>query len=88
MAGSAVITGATIFVPLNELIDLDEEKAKLTKDAKKLEQEIARIDKKLNNQGFLSKAPEAVVAEQRTKRSDFEDQLTSTKQRLEQLQRA
>lgn len=88
MAGSAVITGATIFVPLNELIDLDEEKAKLTKDAKKLEQEIARIDKKLNNQGFLSKAPEAVVAEQRTKRSDFEDQLTSTKQRLEQLQQA
>ncbi|UVH22690.1 valine--tRNA ligase [Lacticaseibacillus paracasei] len=88
MAGSTVITGATIFVPLNELVDLDEERAKLTKDAKKLQQEIDRIDKKLNNQGFLAKAPEAVVEEQRTKRSNFADQLNSTQQRLAQLQQA
>ncbi|MDN5958447.1 MAG: valine--tRNA ligase, partial [Lacticaseibacillus paracasei] len=88
MAGSTVITGATIFVPLNELVDLDEERAKLTKDAKKLQQEIDRIDKKLNNQGFLAKAPEAVVEEQRPKRSNFADQLNSTQQRLAQLQQA
>ncbi|MFD1393016.1 valine--tRNA ligase [Lacticaseibacillus jixianensis] len=85
LAASAVTTGATIYVPLKELIDLDEEIAKLQKDAKKLEQEITRADKKLSNQGFLAKAPAAVVAEQKSKLADFQTKLTATNARIKEL---
>lgn len=88
MAASAVISGATVYVPLAELIDLDAEIAKLTKEAGKLEQEISRIDKKLGNQGFMAKAPEAVVAEQREKKADYEAKLSATTDRIAQLKAA
>jgi len=88
MAASAVISGATVYVPLAELIDLDAEITKLTKEAGKLEQEISRIDKKLGNQGFMAKAPEAVVAEQREKKADYEAKLSATTDRIAQLKAA
>jgi len=88
MAASAVISGAVVYVPLAELIDLDAEIEKLTKEQAKLNQEIERIDKKLNNQGFVAKAPAAVVEEQKTKRADYSEQLTATTARIAQLQAA
>ena len=71
-AGSAqaVIDEATIVLPLAGVIDLDQERARLTKDLEKLDGEIAKIDKKLSNEQFLAKAPEEVVDEQRERRSD------------------
>ncbi|MFD1484072.1 valine--tRNA ligase [Lacticaseibacillus baoqingensis] len=88
LAASAVINGATIYVPLAELIDLDEEIAKLTKDAKKLEQEITRFNKKLGNAGFLAKAPAAVVDEQKQKLADAQAKLDATNARIQELQAA
>jgi len=88
MAASAVISGAVVYVPLAELIDLDAEIEKLTKESAKLNQEIERIDKKLNNQGFVAKAPAAVVEEQKTKRADYSEQLTATTARIAQLRAA
>ena len=81
LAASAVINGATIYVPLAELIDLDDEIAKLTKAEKKLDQEIARFEKKLGNQGFLAQAPAEVIDEQKAK-------LAGTQDRIKELQAA
>ncbi len=68
-AGSAqVIVGeATYCIPLAGIIDLAAEKARLTKDAGKLEAEISKVEKKLSNPGFLAKAPEEVVAGEKEK---------------------
>ncbi|WP_461223705.1 valine--tRNA ligase [Lacticaseibacillus suihuaensis] len=88
LAASAVISGATVYVPLTELIDLDEEIAKLQKEAGKLTQEITRVTKKLGNPGFLAKAPAAVVDEQKAKQADFEAKLAATNARIAELQAA
>ncbi len=66
-----VIDEATIILPIAEAIDIDQEKARLTKEIGKLDSEISKYDKKLSNQGFLSKAPSAVVEEQTERRDDM-----------------
>jgi len=73
MAGavSVVVSGATVYLPMDSLIDSEKEKARLTKEKKRLEQEIARIDGKLSNEGFMSKAPENLIATEREKRENF-----------------
>jgi valyl-tRNA synthetase len=87
-AASAVMAGATVYVPLAELIDFDAEIAKLEKNLKKLDGEISRIDKKLGNQGFLSKAPEAVIDEQKQKRASFVSEQTAAQERIAELKDA
>ncbi|WP_179395242.1 valine--tRNA ligase [Lacticaseibacillus absianus] len=88
LAATAVISGATVYVPLAELIDLADEIAKLEKEATKLQGEIGRLDKKLGNAGFLAKAPAAVVAEQQAKQADFAAKLAATTARIAELQAA
>jgi len=61
---STVLDEATVVLPMSGVIDVDAEKARLDKEIKKLDPEIMKYEKKLSNQGFLAKAPEAVVAEQ------------------------
>lgn len=85
LAKNAVVKGAQVFVPLEELVDLGEEIEKLQRDQAKLKAEIARIDKKLGNAGFVSKAPAAVVDEQKTKRADYESQLEAVDARIADL---
>jgi len=68
---SVVVSGATIYLPMDSLVDAEKEKARLTKEMKKLEQEIARIDGKLANEGFMAKAPESLIAAEREKRENF-----------------
>ncbi|WP_125766592.1 valine--tRNA ligase [Lapidilactobacillus wuchangensis] len=85
LAMSNVITDAEIFVPLAELIDLDQEIKRLTKEDARLAQEISRIDHKLSNQGFVAKAPAAVVDEQRTKRADYVSQQQAVQARIAEL---
>jgi valyl-tRNA synthetase len=59
----SVIDEATIALPIADVIDIDQEQARLTKDIAKQAGEIMKIEKKLGNPGFLAKAPEAVVTE-------------------------
>ncbi|MFC1674087.1 class I tRNA ligase family protein, partial [Pseudomonadota bacterium] len=61
---SVVLDEATLVLPMAGIIDVDAEKARLDKEIKKLDPEIMKYEKKLSNQGFLAKAPPAVVAEQ------------------------
>lgn len=85
LAMSAVITGAEVYVPLAELIDINEEVARLQKEADKWQAEVTRADKKLGNERFVANAPEKVVAEQRDKRADYVKKLDATQARIAEL---
>jgi valyl-tRNA synthetase len=87
-AASAVMAGATVYVPLAELIDFDAEIAKLNKTIGKLEGELTRIDKKLGNQGFIAKAPASVIDEQKAKRAEYSTQMQAAKDRIAELESA
>ncbi|MFN3687973.1 valine--tRNA ligase [Salinarimonas sp.] len=63
-----IVRGETAALPLEGVVDLDAERARLTKETGKLEAEIAKIDAKLGNADFLARAPEEVVEEQRDRR--------------------
>ena len=65
MLGEAVVA-----LPLGDVIDFAKERARLEKDLKKAQDEIARFDAKLSNEQFVSKAPEEVLTEQREKRAE------------------
>ncbi len=64
---SQVIDGAELFVPLGELVDIEKEIARLGKELENIEGEIKRASGKLSNNGFLEKAPKALVDAERTK---------------------
>ena len=72
-------------VPLAGLIDVDAERARLGKEVERKTQELERIEKKLSNEGFVAKAPEAVVAKERDKAKDVEATLATLKIQLESL---
>ena len=84
-AVQAVLGEATLALPLADVIDVDAEKARLTKDIGKAEGEIKKISGKLGNQGFLDKAPEAVIEENKVRLAEEEarrDKLQSALARL------
>lgn len=85
LAMTSVITGAEVYLPLADLIDLNEEISRLQKEAKKLESEVTRGEKKLGNEKFVANAPEAVVAKEKGKLANYKQQLAATESRIEEL---
>lgn len=85
LAKTAVIPGAQIFVPLTELVNVDDELKKMEKEEKRLEEEVQRAEKKLANQGFVAHAPEAVVNKEKEKKADYESQLAGVRERMERI---
>jgi valyl-tRNA synthetase len=85
--GSAqfVIGEAVAALPLGDVIDLDKERARLAKEIKKAEDEIARIDGKLSNAAFVAKAPAEVIDEQKEKRAEYEAVAARLKEALGRL---
>ena len=79
---SAVIEGIEIYIPLDELVDFEAEYERLQKEKTRLEGEVKRVRGKLSNEGFVSKAPEKVVNEEREKQAKYEDMLEKVKERL------
>jgi len=65
-----VVGNTTAAIPLAGIIDFAKERARLEKELKKAQDEIARFDAKLSNEQFVSRAPEEVLTEQREKRAD------------------
>lgn len=82
---SVVTRGAEMFMPLLDLVDLEKELERLNKEKNKLEKEIERVEKKLANEKFVSKAPEAVVDEEKAKGEKYKEMLKSVLERLESL---
>ncbi|MFJ7727121.1 valine--tRNA ligase [Neobacillus sp. NPDC097160] len=84
-AMTAVITGLEIILPLEGLINIDEEIARLEKEYEKLNKEVDRVQKKLSNEGFMKKAPESVVAEERAKEQDYLEKRNIVEARIKEL---
>ena len=82
---SVVIRGGELFMPLLDLVDREKELERLNKEKDKLQGEIDRVEKKLNNQSFVSKAPEAVVAEEKAKGEKYRVMLEAVLTRIESL---
>jgi len=84
-AVQTVVGEATIALPLAGVIDLDAERARLTKERDKAEKEIAKINAKLGNEQFVSKAPEEVIEEQRERLAEAEALVAKFTAALERL---
>ncbi|MEK3934040.1 valine--tRNA ligase [Sporosarcina sp. FSL W7-1349] len=82
---SAVVTGAELFLPLEGLLDIEEELARLTKELAKWDSEVKRVQGKLSNERFMSKAPEKVVAEERAKEKDYLEKYAAVERRMQEL---
>jgi valyl-tRNA synthetase len=85
-AVSVVIDGVKIFIPLDELVDFSKELDRLTKEKDKLEGEIKRVNGKLSNQGFLAKAPESLINEEKAKKDKFEEMMNSVLERIANIE--
>ena len=81
-----VLPNCTLFIPMGELVDLEKEKERLEKELERVTGEIRRADGKLNNQGFLSKAPKSLVDSEREKLNKFCDLREKLLSQLKDLQ--
>lgn len=63
---------ANLYIPFAELVNIDEERARLTKELDKAKNELARVKGKLANEGFVSKAPAALIEAERGKLTKYE----------------
>ncbi|MEC5422035.1 valine--tRNA ligase [Virgibacillus sp. C22-A2] len=84
-AMSAVITGSELFLPLEGLIDFDKEIERLEKELAKWTKEVERVQNKLANEGFIKKAPQEVVEEEKQKEQDYREKQSKVKVRLNEL---
>ena len=82
---SAVTSLAEIYIPLEDLVDYNAEYDRLSKEKKRLEGEVKRVESKLSNQGFISKSPEKVVNEEREKMAKYKDMLEKVSARFEMV---
>ena len=84
-AVSVVIANANIYIPFAELVDISQEIERLEKEEKRLDGELARVNGMLNNEKFMSKAPEAKIAEEREKLTKYTQMKEQVVERLAQL---
>ena len=82
---SAVVTGAEIFLPLEGLINVEEEIQRLEKELKKWESEVKLVRGKLSNEGFVNNAPEKVVEAERQKEIDYVAKYEAVERQIEEL---
>ena len=80
-----VIGGIEMYLPLAGMVDLQEEKTRLKSELAKATQEISRVEKLLGNQGFVNKAPAAVVQKERDKLATYREQKAKLQDRLSSL---
>ena len=84
-AMSIILSDIEVYIPLKGLIDIEEERARLNAEVTRLEAEVARGEKMLSNPGFVNKAPEAKVNEEKEKLANYKEMLNLAKERLVKL---
>ena len=84
-AVSVVIPNAVVYIPLEKLVDMAKERERLEKEKAKLAKELARSNGMLNNEKFLSKAPQAKVDEEKAKLEKYKQMMEDVENRLAQL---
>ena len=83
---TAVVGATEIYLPLGDMIDFQEEHARLAKEIGKVQEELARIEKKLSNPEFLAKAKEQVIQKEREKAGQYEEKRRTLNLSLERIQ--
>ena len=86
-AVSIVVPDAVAYVPLEELIDFAQEIERLTKEEEKLKKELARVNGMLNNEKFMSKAPQAKIEEEKAKLEKYQQMMAQVQERLTGLKK-
>lgn len=84
---TTAVTGGLVILPLEGLIDMDKEIERLEKELKKWASELDRVNKKLSNEKFVSKAPEKIINEEKEKQALYTEKYESVQARLNQLNR-
>ena len=84
-AVSIVVDELKVFIPFEELVDIEEERKRLEGEKAKLEAEVLRGEKMLSNPGFVNKAPEAKVNEEKAKLENYKQMLQNVQERLKSL---
>ena len=84
-AVSIVIDGAKLYLPLEELVDIDKELERLTKEKQKIESELKRANGKLKNQGFVAKAPAKLIEEEKAKTVKYTQMLEKINESIDKL---
>lgn len=84
-AMAAVVTGIEVYLPLAGLIDVEKETQRLSKELAAMEKDLQRAGGKLNNVGFLAKAPEDVIAKERAKYEELSGKIEAVKKRMAYL---
>ncbi len=84
-AVSTMIPNAAIYIPFDELVDIEKEIERLTKEQEKLTKELARVNGMLSNPNFVNKAPESKLNEEKEKQAKYEQMMKQVTERLEQL---
>ncbi|WP_168398912.1 valine--tRNA ligase [Acinetobacter indicus] len=85
LSSSSVVGHVSVFVPMKGLIDPKAELGRLQKDLDKVQKQHDQIATKLSNEGFVAKAPAAVVEGEKAKLAEFADQLAKIKANMEQI---
>jgi valyl-tRNA synthetase len=85
-AATAVVGSTEIYIPIDDLLDLDEERARLTREIGKVTDEITRTQKKLANPDFVSKAKPEIIQKERAKAIQHQEKLRTLKASVEQIQ--
>jgi valyl-tRNA synthetase len=84
-AVSVVIHDGVIYMPFAELVDIEKEIERLNKEKSKLISEVERVEKKLANQGFVAKAPQKVIDEEKAKQAKYATMLKGVEEQLARL---
>ncbi|HEX9916572.1 MAG TPA: class I tRNA ligase family protein, partial [candidate division Zixibacteria bacterium] len=86
-AASAVIKDVEIFVPLEGVVDVEKERARLEKEIVRVADLLTKTNKKLSNEDFLKRAPGEIIEKEETKRGDYEKMIDKLNQNLERIMR-
>lgn len=86
-AVATIISGAEIYIPLEELIDMEKEIERLEKEKANLRKELDRVNSKLNNEGFVTKAPAKVIEEEKAKKEKYQEMYDKVVERLNALKK-
>ena len=84
-AVNVVTPDAKIYIPMNELVDFEAERARLNKELKKAEKDLAFFSKKLNNPGYLNNAPAAVIEKDRASAAKAQEHIDRLNESLAKL---
>ena len=84
---SAVITGAEIFLPLADLLNVEEELERLNKELAKWQKELDMVGKKLSNERFVANAKPEIVQKEKDKQTDYQAKFDATVARIEEMRK-